>query len=225
MPKTNSIVMDIVKDSPAYTTGVKVGDRIISINKEVIEKPRNIANIIKKSNGNKLKIELERNGKILDIFVKPKKQNDSYFLGISYASHFENYKKMNFISSINASYQAISNIVVDTLKSLGEIISGSRSSKELGGMISIAKVSGDALSAGLYSFLYLMAFISVSLGLFNLFPIPVLDGGYLFIYLIEGIIRREIPEKIKEKIFFLGFVFIIFLLILSNLNDVARILK
>ncbi len=225
MPKTNSIVMDIVKDSPAYTSGIKVGDRIISINKEVIEKPRNIANIIKKSNGNKLKIELERNGKILDIFVKPKKQNDSYFLGISYASHFENYKKMNFISSINASYQAISNIVVDTLKSLGEIISGSRSSKELGGMISIAKVSGDALSAGLYSFLYLMAFISVSLGLFNLFPIPVLDGGYLFIYLIEGIIRREIPEKIKEKIFFLGFVFIIFLLILSNLNDVARILK
>ncbi|MBR1545105.1 MAG: site-2 protease family protein, partial [Alphaproteobacteria bacterium] len=127
--------------------------------------------------------------------------------------------------SISESYNSISTIVCDTLKSLGEIISGNRSSKELGGMISIAKVSGDALSAGAYAFFYLMAFISVSLGLFNLFPIPVLDGGYLFIYIVEGVIRREIPEKVKEVIFFLGFLFIIFLLLLSNFNDVLRIIK
>ena len=70
-----------------------------------------------------------------------------------------------------------------------------------------------------------MALISISLGLFNLFPIPVLDGGYLFIYLIEGIIRRDLSEKIKEKMFFVGFMFIIFLLLLSNFNDVVRLVK
>ena len=224
-PKTNCIVIDVVKNSPAYMAGIKSGDRVIAINENSVENPRKIQKFIQQSNGKKIKIKLERDGKVLNLFASPKKEKDSYFLGISYSSHFENYKKIGFIDSFIEAYNSVSNITTDTLKSLGEIISGDRSSKELGGMISIAKVSGDALSAGLYSFLYLIAFISISLGLFNLFPIPVLDGGYLFMYIIEGIIRRDIPEKIKEKIFFLGFIFIIFLLVLSNFNDIARILK
>ncbi len=224
-PTTSSIVMDVIKDSPAYVSGIKAGDKIVSINDVNIEQPKEIKNAIQNSNGKKLKIKVFRQDKNLNIFITPEKKNGFYFLGVSYAQRFENYKKIGFIDSLNDSYNLVSNIVSDTLKSLGEMIIGSRSSKELGGMISIAKVSGDALSAGLYSFLYLMAIISVSLGLFNLFPIPVLDGGYLFIYIIEGIIRRDIPEKIKQVIFFLGFIFIIFLLILSNFNDVLRIIK
>ena len=111
------------------------------------------------------------------------------------------------------------------MTSLGEMVVGTRSSKELGGMISIGQMSGNALRNGFYTFMYFMALISISLGLFNLFPIPVLDGGYLFIYLIEGIIRRDLSEKIKEKMFFVGFMFIIFLLLLSNFNDVVRLVK
>ena len=92
-------------------------------------------------------------------------------------------------------------------------------------MISIGKIGGAALSSGIIVFIDLIALLSISLGLFNLFPIPVLDGGYLFIYLIESIIRRDIPEKIKEKLFLLGFIFIIFLILLSNFNDVLRWIK
>ncbi|MBR4315655.1 MAG: RIP metalloprotease RseP [Alphaproteobacteria bacterium] len=225
IPNTTSIVMDVVKDSPAYSSGIKTGDIFVSINGTLVENPRSIGKIIKSSNGKKLDIVVNRSGKNIDISVIPEQKNDSYFLGVSYASKFENYKKIGFVKSIQESYSSIKNIVVDTVKSLGEILIGSRSSKELGGMISIAKVSGEALSSGFYSFLYLMSFISVSLGLFNLFPIPVLDGGYLFMYMIEGIIRREIPEKIKEVIFSIGFMFIIFLLLLSNFNDILRIVK
>lgn len=225
LPATSSIVMDVVKDSPAYVSGIKAGDKIVSINGVNIEQPREIKNAIQNSDGKKLKVKVFRQDKNLNIFITPEKKNDTYFLGVSYSQRFENYKKIGFIDSVNNSCLLISNIVSDTLKSLGEIFIGKRSSKELGGMISIAKVSGDALSAGFYTFLYLMAIISVSLGLFNLFPIPVLDGGYLFIYIIEGIIRRNIPERVKQFVFFLGFLFIIFLLILSNFNDVLRIIK
>lgn len=225
VPQTSSVVMDTVKDSPAYVAGIRAGDTIISIDDVVIENPRNISKILSNSNGKKLSVKVKRDNKDLILSLTPERKNNTYFMGVSYASRFENYKAIGFIEAIEKSYSSISTIVCDTLKSLGEIISGNRSSRELGGMISIAKVSGDALSAGAYAFFYLMAFISVSLGLFNLFPIPVLDGGYLFIYIIEGIIRREIPEKLKEIIFFMGFLFIVFLLILSNLNDVLRIIK
>ncbi len=221
----NSVVMDVIKDSPAYTSGIKSGDIILSINGESVKNARKISQLIKESNGKKIIVKVKRNDKDLSISVIPEKKNDTFFLGVSYASRFENYRKVGFIEAVSEAYNSVSNIVSDTLKSLGEMIVGSRSSKELGGMISIAKVSGDALSAGLYAFLYLMAFISISLGLFNLFPIPVLDGGYLFIYMIEGIIRRELPEKVKQVIFFLGFLFIIFLLLLSNFNDILRIIK
>ena len=219
------IIVDVAKDSPAYTSGIKTDDMIIAINSIDIKNGRDISNLISKSKGKKIIVKVKRGEKFLSFFVAPEKKDKSYFLGISYVAKFKDYKPVGFIESIVKSYQTISTIVGDTLKSIGEIIVGSRSSKELGGMIAIAQISGSAFSAGFYTFLYLMAIISTSLGLFNLFPIPVLDGGYLFIYIIEGIIRREIPEKVKQIIFSIGFLFIIFLLILSNLNDILRIIE
>ena len=222
---TSTVVMEVIKDSPAYTSGIKAGDVILSIDGESVKNSRKISNLIKKSNGKKIIVKVKRDDKDLSISVTPEKKGNTYFLGVSYTSRFENYRRVGFTSAVIEAYNSVANIVTDTMHSLGEMIVGTRSSKELGGMISIAKVSGDALSAGLYAFLYLMAFISISLGLFNLFPIPVLDGGYLFIYMIEGIIRRDIPEKVKQVIFFIGFIFIIFLLLISNFNDVVRIIK
>lgn len=223
VPNTPAVVMEVLKDSPAYTSGIKSGDTIIKVNKQAIENPREISNIIQEAKGDVIEIEVMRENKIIPFTINPKKEGDKYLIGISYSSRFDGYKKQTLFSSLKVAYLQTSSIVHDTLKSLGEIFIGSRSSKELGGIISIAKVSGDALANGLTSFVYLMAFLSISLGLFNLFPIPVLDGGYLFIYLIEGIIRRDIPEKVKEGMFFVGFMFIIFLLLLSNINDIIRI--
>ena len=225
VPKTTSVIIDIQKDSPAYIAGFQKEDSIISIDGIQVNHPSGISEVINSSNGKKLKFEVARDGKVVEIFATAKKTNDKYLLGISYGSRFNEYKKLGFIDSITNAYSEISYIVSQTTKSLFEILTGSRSSKELGGMISIAKVSGDALSAGFYSFMYLIALLSISLGLFNLFPIPVLDGGYLFIYLIEGILGHDLSDKIKEKMFFIGFMFIIFLLLLSNINDIIRMFE
>ncbi|MBR1544904.1 MAG: site-2 protease family protein, partial [Alphaproteobacteria bacterium] len=94
MPQTSSIVMDTVKDSPAYVAGIKAGDKIISIDDVVIEGPKNISKILSKSNGKKLSIKVKREDKDLTLSLTPERRGNTYFMGISYASRFENYKRV-----------------------------------------------------------------------------------------------------------------------------------
>lgn len=225
IPDSSVVVHSVVSESAAQKAGVKDGDKILSLDGVKVEKAKNIASIMKKADGSVIEMKVLRDGEVVDLKIEPTKDNNVYKLGIMYSAVYSNFKKVGFVGAMKASYDDTASIVSETLKGLGQMIIGQRSSKELGGMISIAQISGEALKNGLYSFLYLMALISISLGLFNLFPIPVLDGGYLFIYIIEGIIRRDLSEKIKEKLFFIGFVFIIFLLLLSNVNDILRLFK
>lgn len=225
MAKYSPVIHSVVKESPAVKAGLKSGDKLISLGSNKIEIASDVSKIMKEATGKPMPIVVERDGKVLKFSITPKKSDGKFLLGIVYAPKFENYTKVGFIDAVKNSYNQTSTIVVETVKSLGEMIIGKRSSKDLGGMISIAQISGSAFENGFYSFMYLMAFISISLGLFNLFPIPVLDGGYLFIYIIEGIIRRDLPEKLKEIMFLIGFWFIIFLLLLSNYNDIIRLLK
>ena len=225
IPNTPSKIVSIIKDSPAYTAGLKSDDIIVAINDTKINKPREVSQLIQSSHGSTIKMEILRADKTMQFSITPKLDGKKYILGLSYSTYLKDYIPVSPLTALSLAYHEIESIVTETMKSLGEMIVGSRSSKDLGGMISIAKVSGTALSSGFYSFIYLIAFISASLGLFNILPIPVLDGGYLFIYIIEGITRRELPSKIKEKMFLAGFIIIISLLLLSNINDIIRIIK
>ena len=225
VPDSSVVVHSVIAESAAEKAGMKDGDKILKMDNVSIVRPADISKVMGKADGSVIKMEVLRDDKVVKLSLKPQDDNGVYKLGIMYSSVFSNYKKVGFGGAVKESYDTTASIVGDTLKGLGQMIVGKRSSKELGGMISIAQVSGAALKNGLYSFLYLMSLISISLGLFNLFPIPVLDGGYLFIYIIEGIIRRDLSEEVKEKMFFVGFMFIIFLLLLSNVNDILRLFK
>lgn len=225
VPDSSVVVRSVVAESAAQKAGIKDGDKILSMDGIAIEKAKDISNIMKKADGSVIEMKVLRGDDTVNLKVNPTKDDNVYKLGIMYSSVYNNFKKVGFVGAMKASYADTASIVSETLKGLGQMIIGKRSSKELGGMISIAQISGEALKNGLYSFLYLMSLISISLGLFNLFPIPVLDGGYLFIYIIEGIVRHDLSEKVKEKLFFIGFVFIIFLLLLSNVNDILRLFK
>jgi regulator of sigma E protease len=103
------------------------------------------------------------------------------------------------------------------------MITGSRSPRELGGMITISEIGGRALSNGFLAFLYVVALISLNLGLVNLLPIPMLDGGYLFIYLVESCERRKIPERAKTWMFNAGFAIVVAIMLYANLNDIIRL--
>jgi len=116
------------------------------------------------------------------------------------------------------------NITTGTLRTLGQIILGTRSTKELGGIVRISVVAHDVAKAGLVSLISLMATLSVVLGLMNLLPIPLLDGGHLLFYGFETILGRPVPEQVQEYAFRAGFVFLIGVMVFANLNDILQLL-
>lgn len=115
-------------------------------------------------------------------------------------------------------------ITVGTLEALGQMIVGTRSAQELGGVIRIGALAGDMAQQGLVALIMFSALLSINLGFINLFPIPLLDGGHLVFYAIEGIIGKPVPEKAQEYAFRFGFAFLIALMAFTNLNDIVQLL-
>jgi regulator of sigma E protease len=106
---------------------------------------------------------------------------------------------------------------------LKQIVTGDRSAKQLGSFITIAQISGQAMAVGLFALLSIIALLSVNLGIINLLPLPVLDGGYLLILIIEAIIRRKLGGKGMEIAIIVGWVFLGFVFALTMWNDIARV--
>lgn len=132
--------------------------------------------------------------------------------------------KISLSESIAKTSAELSNMSLLVFKTIKKMITGSVSAKSLSGPIEIARVSQEVMESGVTNFFMLIAFISLQLGIINLFPIPALDGGHLLIYSIETIIRRDLPPKIKNLLMNFGFLLLIMLMIFVILNDVAKTL-
>ncbi len=132
---------------------------------------------------------------------------------------------MSFAAAVKAGFVEAYDLTANTLRAVGQMITGQRGGKEVGGIIRIAEMSGDvSKKGGLISFIYFMALLSVNLGLINLLPIPVLDGGNFVIFFIEMITRRELNAKIKDYIFKFGLLIIVAIMILATWNDVVHLI-
>jgi len=147
-------------------------------------------------------------------------------LGIKGDAQYFHVVKDNFHfgSSVVRAATEIYNITDLTLRGVGQMLLGKRSGEDVGGIIRIAEMSGDiSKKRGLWNFLSFMALLSVNLGLINLFPIPLLDGGHVIIYLLEIISRRELNAKIKDYLFKVGLGLILFLMVFATWNDVRHL--
>jgi regulator of sigma E protease len=132
----------------------------------------------------------------------------------------------DFFGSIHKSAKEIYDVTVMTLRGVGQMITGKRPSDEVGGIIRIAEMSGDISKArGFIDFISFMALLSINLGLINLFPIPLLDGGHVVIYLLEIVSRRELNTKFKDFLFKLGLGFILFLMVFATWNDIKHLIS
>ena len=128
---------------------------------------------------------------------------------------------------LNATKAAIKEtwfVITGTLEALGQIVTGTRSTDELGGIIRIGAIAGDAAAAGIITLISFTAMLSINLGLINLFPIPLLDGGHLVFYAYEGVFRRPMPERIMDYAMKCGMVFLICLMAYANLNDIIQMI-
>ena len=115
-------------------------------------------------------------------------------------------------------------ITTSTLEAIGQIVVGTRSTKELGGIVRIGALAGDMAQQGLIAMILFTALLSINLGLINLFPIPLLDGGHLVFYFFEALLGKPVPEKVQEYAFRAGFVFLIGLMAFANLNDIRQLI-
>ena len=131
--------------------------------------------------------------------------------------------RLSFIGAVAESSKTLWTTSRDSLKYLGQVLTGQRKAKDLRGPLGIAEASGDALKDGLISLLAFIAYVSVAVGLMNLLPIPVLDGGHLFFYALEAIFRRPIPEKIENAFVWGGFSILMLIFAYSLMLDVPRI--
>lgn len=221
----------ILPDSPAAKAGLKEGDEILAINGKPVRSWYEIVNILSKTKEKKPVTLMVRRGKrVFSVQVIPEfnKQLNKYVIGIAPVYEAE-IKRYGFVEAFKKSIQKNMEMSVLLYDFLKDIVTGKKSLQEiknnLGGPISIAKYSGGALESGLGNYLFFSGFISLQLGYLNLLPIPVLDGGLIFILLIETIIRRPLPEKAKEYLAYVGFAIIGVIMIFAIFNDILRVLQ
>ena len=147
-------------------------------------------------------------------------------LGVQSSPQVTFSEKINLPRSIYEGFKESYNLTMMTLRGLGQMVTGARGGKEVGGIIRIAEMSGDiSKQGGLISFIYFMALLSVNLGLINLLPIPVLDGGSLVIFIIEMVIGKELKANIKEHIFRLGLLIILGIMLYATWNDIVHLIS
>ncbi|OMH40324.1 RIP metalloprotease RseP [Desulfurobacterium indicum] len=224
IPAIKPIVGQVAKNSPAEKAGLKKGDIILKIDEKEIKSWEDVVNIIKSSNGKVLTITVLRNGKRINLKVKPKysKEYKKYIIGII-PKIDQTFVRYPFPESVKMGFKEFISQSALFFTFLKKLLTGGASVKSLGGPIMIAQVAGRAAKAGLSSFLYFMAFISLQLGYFNLIPLPVLDGGLILMFLIEWIRGKPLSVEFRERFQQIGFAILGFLMVLVFYNDIMRL--
>lgn len=230
-PYALPVISEVVADSAADRAGLQPDDYIHKIDGNTVSSFGDIQRIIALNTGTSVTLSITRNDSPLDINVTPDllEQEDIFgnkmirpLLGIRSLEH--SIESLTLLQSFTTATTEVYNIASATLTGVKQMILGTRSVKEISGPIGIAKYSGEAAKNGIESLLMLIIIISVNLGLVNLFPIPVLDGGHLLYYAIETIQGKPLAEKFQEWGLRLGIFLIAILTIFAIVNDIRKFL-
>ena len=231
VPPIEPVIGEVLPDSPAAEGGLNSGDMILKINANPIYDWSEIKKFINEKGGETISLTIDRNGESKQLFVKPifSEISSTWQIGISsaYILNPSSRKiiKFGIAQSLQNSFLQTFSVIENSLIFFKKIIFGQISSKNLGGPVMIGQYAGESvIYGGLYSFIYLIAFISISLGIVNLFPLPVLDGGQALILTIERIIGKNLPDKLLDFFYKLGTLFLLFLFVFVFLNDIFRII-
>jgi regulator of sigma E protease len=219
-------VGQVVKGSPAEAAGLKPGDLLIRVNKQPVASAATVQQSVIRSGGKPVELTVMRDGHIRDLRVAPAATGDSkmpWRIGIAFRMPVE-MVKLGFAPALRESVRLNLQNATLIFQVLGSIVERRVSPKTLAGPIGMAKMSSEAAHEGASSFFGWMALVSLNLAIFNLLPIPILDGGTLLMLFVEMLIQREVSMHVKETIFKLGFVFLMMIVVFVIYNDISRIL-
>ncbi len=225
----------VVAGSPAEVAGFKAGDLVVRIKGTPIDDFADLQHIVTTNADQEMEFVVERDGKPVALLVRPhfQEHEDAIsgkvrrpVIGIMSAPGAERtHRRVGPLEALGLGFERTGMIVTGTLSYLGDVIRGVQNADQLGGPIRIAEVSGQVAKIGLQPLLHLIAVISVSVGLINLFPIPLLDGGHLMFYAIEAIRRRPLSERTQEIGFRIGLAIVLMLMVFATFNDLPILKK
>ncbi|MAI08104.1 MAG: RIP metalloprotease RseP [Magnetococcales bacterium] len=224
-------VGEVIADSAAEAAGIQEGDLFLTMAGEGIISWEGVVKSIAQSEGKPFEVTVERNSMPVTLMVSPKIEKRTNlmgeeviipFLGVSPSGDMT-VVEHSFSEAVALGFTKTYDITNRILEGIGKIITGSISAKNVGGPVMIAEVAGQAGSQGWYPLIMFMVIISINLGLINLFPIPVLDGGHLLFYFIEAVRGKPLGEKAQEYGFRIGYGLIMMLMFLAISNDILRV--
>lgn len=229
VPSTTNRISAVVENSAAAEAGLMPGDRIVAMNDQPIERFEDLRQFMALNLDRPVDATIERDGRVLVLPVRPHldEQKDSLnntirrgLLGVR-----SERREMREVGVAEATWEGAAQTITMTavnLEALWDIVTGHRSSDEISGPIGIARMTGQAAEISPAAVINIMAVISVGLGMINLFPIPMLDGGHLLFYAIEAIKRKPMSERAQEFSFKIGFALVISLMVFATVNDIQK---
>ncbi|MDB3885420.1 RIP metalloprotease RseP [Candidatus Pelagibacter sp.] len=231
---TPAVINEVQKDSPAMVAGLKNNDIIVSIDGNKVKSIMEVSKFIMMSTDEFINFTVNRYDQNLTLRVKPNIVASEDNLGNNVNKRMVGIKLGAYNNEVNhvklgpakALFYAVNEVYyvsASSLKYIGSMITGSGDSSQLGGPIRIAKISGQVAEFGILPFISLMAYISISLGLINLFPIPMLDGGHLMFYGIEKVLGRPLSQKTQEGFFRIGLFLLLSLMFFTTFNDLKDV--
>ena len=228
VPVMSTQVSGVEKGSPAEKAGIVKGDRIIAIDGNAVDQWEELSGGIKSSGGKALKLQIRRGSETFDLTVQPTQKEgknifgerkDDWMIGIGSQVSIE--KGNPGLAIVRAFYQTYDYSKL-TLQAFYKMIVGDVSPRNIGGPILIAQMAGQQAQEGLGSFLAFLAVLSINLGVLNLLPVPVLDGGHLLFFLVEAVIRKPVAVKYREMAQQLGICLLALLMVYAFYNDIVR---
>lgn len=223
LPEMHPQIRSITPGGAAEKAGLRAGDVVLAVRGEDLARDGGLVKIINDHPGEPLTLEIRRAGGLLEVTVTPALEGAVGRIGVGLSPYEERVVQPTLLEAAGMSVRQ--NLEWSTLifQAIGQLVSGEASPRQLMGPIAIGQLAGDAAQVSWVALFGLMAMISLNLGLINLLPIPVLDGGHIFIMALEGIARRDFSTRVKERMLLLGFVVLATLMVTVIYNDLTRI--
>jgi len=231
---TPAVINEVQKDSPAMVAGLKDNDIVVSIDGNEVTSIMDVSKYIMMSTDEIINFTVNRYDQDLTFKVKPNivegednlgNKINKRMVGIKLGAYNNevNHVKLGPTKALFYAVNEVYYVSTSSLKYIGSMLTGNADSSQLGGPIRIAKISGQVAEFGILPFISLMAYISISLGLINLFPIPMLDGGHLMFYGIEKVLGRPLSQKTQEGFFRIGMFLLLSLMFFTTFNDLKDV--
>ena len=214
-------------DSPAHAAGMQTGDKVVAINGQAVADWNAMADLVNQSKGKETRFTVERAGEKVDLKITPvfNTTYNKYVIGVAKASNPDNYikRQYGFAEAFQKGVKENVMLFGMTFKVLKDLVTLKASYKELGGPVRIAQISAKAAQQGPGNFLYLLAFLSIQLGVLNLLPIPVLDGGHLLFMVYEGVAGKALSMRKRLIAQQVGMFLLLTLMVVVTVNDIDAV--